>query len=269
MWRNADKSINDKIEVSNYDFKYTDEEIKIFKKISQWPKCVDVATAKLEPHRIPVYLYELSSEFHAYWNLGKDDKSKRFINFSSSIEAVHQSLFTEQKFVNLNINMEGRVTLRNHLTLFMSAKINPHQGNDFYESRTGDFINPVKLSRSIKVRTYISTDYRNSFAIDLKKWLSIMKTYENGGHAYHTTMPTDSLTHFRDTMLETKEYGFDKLYKNQWELGNRVRDLLKSKNIKSVAADGFRAPGVVVSYTNDENVHNGIKLHKNAINTLS
>ena len=99
----------------------------------------------------------------------------------------------------------------------------------------------------------------NSFAIDLKKWLSIMKTYENGGHAYHTTMPTDSLTHFRDTMLETKEYGFDKLYKNQWELGNRVRELVKSKNIKSVAADGFRAPGVVVSYTSDENIQNGIK----------
>ena len=82
--------------------------------------------------------------------------------------------------------------------------------------------------------------------------------YENGGHAYHTTMPTDSLTHFRDTMLETQEYGFDKLYKNQWELGNRVRDLLKSKNIKSVAADGLELQ-VVVSYTSDENIHNGLK----------
>jgi aspartate aminotransferase-like enzyme len=111
-------------------------------------------------------------------------------------------------------------------------------------------------NRAIEV---VENSNSNSFAIDLKKWFSIMKTYENGGHAYHTTMPTDSLTHFRDTMLETQEYGFDKLYKNQWELGNRVRDLLKSKNIKSVAADGFRAPGVVVSYTSDENIHNGLK----------
>ena len=99
----------------------------------------------------------------------------------------------------------------------------------------------------------------NSFAIDLKKWHSIMKTYESGGHAYHTTMPTDSLCHFRDTMLETKEYGFKKLCQNQWDLGNGVRKLLKEKGIKSVAADGFEAPGVVVSYTNDDNVHNGLK----------
>ena len=99
----------------------------------------------------------------------------------------------------------------------------------------------------------------DSFAIDLKKWHSIMQTYENGGHAYHATMPTDALKDFRDTMLETRDYGFDKLRDNQWELGNRVRDYLKSKGVKSVAADGFGAPGVVVSYTTDAAIQNGSK----------
>jgi aspartate aminotransferase-like enzyme len=103
-----------------------------------------------------------------------------------------------------------------------------------------------------------STD-SDSFAIDLKKWYSIMQTYENGGHAYHATMPTDALRAFRDTMLETKEYGFDKLCDAQWELGNRVRDILKAKGIQSVAADGFGAPGVVVSYTGDPSIQNGSK----------
>jgi len=99
----------------------------------------------------------------------------------------------------------------------------------------------------------------DSFAIDLKKWHSIMQTYENGGHAYHATMPTDALKDFRDTMLETRDYGFDKLHDNQWELGNRVREYLKTKGIKSVAADGFGAPGVVVSYTTDAGIQNGSK----------
>ena len=103
-----------------------------------------------------------------------------------------------------------------------------------------------------------STD-SDSFAIDLKKWYSIMQTYENGGHAYHATMPTDALRAFRDTMLETKEYGFDKLCDAQWDLGNRVRDILKAKGIQSVAADGFGAPGVVVSYTGDPSIQNGSK----------
>ncbi len=99
----------------------------------------------------------------------------------------------------------------------------------------------------------------NSFAIDLKKWLSIMQAYENGGHAYHATMPTDALRAFRDTMLETKEFGFQKLCDAQWELGNRVRDVLAQKGVKSVAADGFGAPGVVVSYTQDPAIQNGSK----------
>lgn len=99
----------------------------------------------------------------------------------------------------------------------------------------------------------------SSFAIDLKKWRSIMEAYEGGGHAYHATMPTDALKAFRDTMLETREYGFEKLKEAQWALGNGVRAMLAEKGIKSVAAEGFGAPGVVVSYTNDPAIQNGSK----------
>ena len=99
----------------------------------------------------------------------------------------------------------------------------------------------------------------SSFAIDLKKWRSIMEAYENGGHAYHATMPTDALKAFRDTMLETREYGFEKLKEAQWALGNGVRAMLAEKGIKSVAAEGFGAPGVVVSYTSDPAIQNGSK----------
>ncbi len=97
----------------------------------------------------------------------------------------------------------------------------------------------------------------NSFACDLKKWHSIMQAYLNGGHAYHATMPTDALTAFRDTMLETKEYGFDKVKAEQIELGQKARAMLESKGIKSVAADGFKAPGVVVNYTTEASMQNG------------
>lgn len=96
-----------------------------------------------------------------------------------------------------------------------------------------------------------------SFAVDLGKWLSIMEAYEGGGHAYHATMPTDALRAFRDTMLETKAYGFNKLREAQWEQGRRVRELLASKGVKSVAADGFTAPGVVVAYTSDPDIKAG------------
>lgn len=99
----------------------------------------------------------------------------------------------------------------------------------------------------------------DSFAIDLKKWRSIMQAYENGGHAYHATMPTDALRAFRDTMLETREYGFDKLRDAQWALGNGVRAMLAAKGVQSVAAEGFGAPGVVVSYTSDPDIQNGKK----------
>jgi len=99
----------------------------------------------------------------------------------------------------------------------------------------------------------------SSFAVDLKKWHSIMQAYENGGHAYHATMPTDALKAFRDTMQETRDYGFDKLKAAQWALGNGVRAMLAEKGIKSVAAEGFGAPGVVVSYTDDPDVKSGAK----------
>ena len=99
----------------------------------------------------------------------------------------------------------------------------------------------------------------DSFAIDLKKWYQIMQAYENGGHAYHATMPTDALRAFRDTMIETREYGFDKLQAAQWKLGDDVRAYLKGKGVTSVAADGFGAPGVVVSYTDDPAIQNGSK----------
>ncbi|WP_170370715.1 aminotransferase class V-fold PLP-dependent enzyme [Ruegeria arenilitoris] len=99
----------------------------------------------------------------------------------------------------------------------------------------------------------------DSFALDLKKWRQIMQAYEGGGHAYHATMPTDALRAFRDTMLETRDYGFEKLRDAQWRLGNAVRAMLRDKGVVSVAAEGFGAPGVVVSYTEDPEVQNGKK----------
>lgn len=99
----------------------------------------------------------------------------------------------------------------------------------------------------------------DSFAIDLKKWYQIMQAYENGGHAYHATMPTDALRAFRDTMAETRDYGFERLRAAQWEQGDRVRAYLAGKGIKSVAAEGFGAPGVVVSYTTDPDIQSGKK----------
>lgn len=115
----------------------------------------------------------------------------------------------------------------------------------------------VMLSERALARLDESTS--DSFAIDLKKWLQIMRAYEQGGHAYHATMPTDALRAFRDTMLEMREYGFDKLCDAQWEQGDRVRALLAEKGVMSVAAEGFGAPGVVVSYTSDPEVQNGAK----------
>ena len=97
----------------------------------------------------------------------------------------------------------------------------------------------------------------NSFSLDLKKWLEIMRAYENGGHAYHATMPTDSLRQFRDTITESKKIGFDKLCDAQWQLGNRVREVLQAKGIESVAAEGYQAPGVVVCYTDRDDMHKG------------
>ena len=106
------------------------------------------------------------------------------------------------------------------------------------------------------VKKVDSTD-SNSFSLDLKQWLNIMRAYENGGHAYHATMPTDSLRQFRDAINEAKKIGLDKLCDAQWELGKRVRKVLEDKGIESVAADGFKAPGVVVSYTERDDMHKG------------
>ena len=112
---------------------------------------------------------------------------------------------------------------------------------------------------SERARKHIDTTQSSSFACDLKKWLQIMEGYEKGTHSYHTTMPTDALSHLREVMQETKEYGFEKVRQEQIDLGSRVRDLLESRGIVSVAADGFKAPGVVVSYTTDPDIQNSKK----------
>jgi aspartate aminotransferase-like enzyme len=98
-----------------------------------------------------------------------------------------------------------------------------------------------------------------SFACDLKKWLQIMQAYEQGGHAYHATMPSDALARFRDAMREAEAIGFATVREQQQELGERVRALLARKGFKSVAAEGFEAPGVVVCYTTDGGIKNGSK----------
>jgi aspartate aminotransferase-like enzyme len=105
---------------------------------------------------------------------------------------------------------------------------------------------------SERARKRINQTQSDSFAIDLKKWLSIMEVYEGGGHAYHSTMPTDA-------MIETKEFGFNKAYDAQWYLGNSVRKMLSDRGIKSVAMEDFGSPGVVVSYTDDPLIQNGSK----------
>jgi aspartate aminotransferase-like enzyme len=110
-----------------------------------------------------------------------------------------------------------------------------------------------------RARARIDQTTSTSFACDLKKWLQIMEAFENGGHAYHATMPTDALAALRDVMLETEAYGFDKVREEQLELGRRVRQLLEAKGFPSVAAPGFQAPGVVVSYTTDPDIQSGKK----------
>ena len=110
-----------------------------------------------------------------------------------------------------------------------------------------------------RARARIDATTSSSFACDLKKWLQIMEAFENGGHAYHATMPTDALASVRDVMLETEAYGFEKVCAEQYELGRRIRELLTGKGFKSVAAEGFQAPGVVVSYTTDPDIHSGKK----------
>ena len=115
----------------------------------------------------------------------------------------------------------------------------------------------VMLSPLAEARLAATTS--NSFALDLKKWRAIMEAYEKGGFAYHATMPTDALVGFRDAMAETKAMGFGEAKAAQWALGRAVRAMLEAKGVPSVAASGFQAPGVVVSYTSDPEVQSGAK----------
>tara|TARA_R100000541_G_scaffold1201_17_gene5591 strand:- start:15451 stop:16503 length:1053 start_codon:yes stop_codon:yes gene_type:complete len=115
----------------------------------------------------------------------------------------------------------------------------------------------VMLSEAAQAR--VEAAQSSSFACDLRKWLQIMQAYEQGGHAYHATMPSDGLARFRDVMLETRDYGFETVRAQQLELGQRVRSLLTQQGFKSVAAEGFEAPGVVVCYTDDAGIKNGSK----------
>ena len=95
VFRHLNKDLDSEINIKNFDFKYSEEEINILKKISEWPKCIDASSQKFEPHRIPVYLYELSSLFHSFWNLGKDNPEKRFIN--------NQKKISDEKLIFLKI----------------------------------------------------------------------------------------------------------------------------------------------------------------------
>jgi len=110
-----------------------------------------------------------------------------------------------------------------------------------------------------RARERIDSTTSTSFACDLKKWMQIMEAYEGGAHAYHATMPTDALTRVRDMMVDTESQGFATVRAQQQELGDRVRALLERKGYKSVAAKGFQAPGVVVSYTDDAEIQTGKK----------
>ena len=112
---------------------------------------------------------------------------------------------------------------------------------------------------SERARQAIDGTQSSTFAMDLKKWLQIMETYEGGGHAYHSTMPTDALLRLRDAMAETEAYGYDKVRQEQVNLGREVRALMVQHGYPSVAAEGFQAPGVVVSYTTDADIHNSKK----------
>lgn len=122
---------------------------------------------------------------------------------------------------------------------------------------------------SERARKAIDATTSTSFAADLKKWLQIMETYEKGAHVYHTTMPTDALAVLRDVMQETRSFGFAKAREKQIELGNRVRTLLESRGLPSVAAEGYKAPGVVVSYTEDPGIQSGKKFIEQGLQTAS
>ncbi|BEU94835.1 alanine--glyoxylate aminotransferase family protein [Acidovorax sp. DW039] len=122
---------------------------------------------------------------------------------------------------------------------------------------------------SERARQAIDGTTSSSFSCDLKKWMQIAEGYEKGQHAYHTTMPTDALVRLRDVMAETRAYGFAKVREEQIELGAKVRALLESRGFPSVAAEGFKAPGVVVSYTTDPGIQTGKKFLEVGLQTAS
>ena len=122
---------------------------------------------------------------------------------------------------------------------------------------------------SALARTRIESTTSSSFACDLRKWLQIMEAYENGGHAYHATLPTDSLSRLYTVMQETQAYGFDKVRAEQQALGEQVRALLVRKGFPSVAAPGFQAPGVVVSYTTDADIQSSKKFLGQGLQTAA
>ena len=125
----------------------------------------------------------------------------------------------------------------------------------------------VMLSERALAR--VEATQSSSFACDLKKWLQIMQAYEQGGHAYHATMPCDALARFCDVMQETEAYGFARVRDEQLELGARVRELLSARGFESVAAEGFQAPGVVVCYTDDEGIKSGRKFAAHGLQTAA
>ena len=122
---------------------------------------------------------------------------------------------------------------------------------------------------SERARQRIDGTSSSSFACDLRKWLQIMESYESGAHSYHATLPTDALTMLRDRMQETKAWGFEQARAAQQDLGNKVRALLVGKGFPSVAAAGFQAPGVVVSYTRDAEIQSGKKFAAQGLQTAA
>ena len=122
---------------------------------------------------------------------------------------------------------------------------------------------------SERARAAIDSTTSSSFSCDLKKWLQIMETYEKGGHAYHATLPTDALTRLAAVMKETRAYGFAKVKAEQELLGKKVRNLFEARGLPSVALEGFKAPGVVVSYTTDPDIQSGKKFLAEGLQTAA
>jgi len=122
---------------------------------------------------------------------------------------------------------------------------------------------------SERARKAIDSTTSTTFAMDLKKWLQVMETYEGGAHMYHTTLPTDALQRLQQAMLETEAYGFAKVQEEQMVLGRAVRALLREYGFASVAAPGFEAPGVVVSYTTDPDIQNSKKFLAQGLQTAA